>query len=181
MYKKILVPLDGSDMAECVIPQVKSMAENSNETEVMLLHVWEPPQNISAYPSAIRYKWELPHEAPSDGPATDAMKWKEDWKENPQINDLHAAAYYSQERYTAYLEKIQKIFTEAGIKSSVNVTAGTPAVQIVDFAVQNKVDVIVMSASGRSGIVRWALGSVVDKVLHTSPVPVISVKPKECK
>ena len=42
MYKKILVPLDGSDLAECVLPHVESIAKGCGVQEVMFLRVVEP-------------------------------------------------------------------------------------------------------------------------------------------
>ena len=42
MYRKILVPLDGSEIAECVLSHVKVIAEGCGASEVILLHVWEP-------------------------------------------------------------------------------------------------------------------------------------------
>ncbi|NQT74292.1 MAG: universal stress protein [Chloroflexi bacterium] len=42
MYHKILVPLDGSELAECVLPHVEAIVQGSDSCEVMLLHVVEP-------------------------------------------------------------------------------------------------------------------------------------------
>lgn len=50
-----------------------------------------------------------------------------------------------------------------------------PAEAIVDFAADSGVSLIVMASHGRSGVSRWLLGSVADKVLQTSPVPVTIV------
>lgn len=43
MYKKILVPLDGSNLAECVLPHVKAIATGCGAEKVILLRVVEPP------------------------------------------------------------------------------------------------------------------------------------------
>jgi nucleotide-binding universal stress UspA family protein len=42
MYKKILVPLDGSELAECVLPHVQAAASGSDRGKVVLLRIVEP-------------------------------------------------------------------------------------------------------------------------------------------
>jgi len=54
MYPKVLVPLDGSELAECALPQVKNLAKGGYIGEVVLLSVVEPPslwlaENISIF------------------------------------------------------------------------------------------------------------------------------------
>jgi nucleotide-binding universal stress UspA family protein len=53
---------------------------------------------------------------------------------------------------------------------------GAAASTIVDFARRNQVDAIAMATHGRTGLVRWTLGSVADKVLHTTPVPMLLMR-----
>jgi nucleotide-binding universal stress UspA family protein len=53
---------------------------------------------------------------------------------------------------------------------------GDPAEAIVSFAEKNPCDIIVMASHGRSGVSRWAVGSVADKVFRASTVPVLLVK-----
>jgi nucleotide-binding universal stress UspA family protein len=177
MYSKILVPLDGSEMAECVLSQIKSLTENSKETEVILFHVWEPQLNLSGYPLEMRLKWEKPPVVPTDTPSDVYSKWKENSPEDFTGQD----SKFAQAQLNSYLEAIQKKFLDAGIKTTVKMGMGTPAAQIVDFAVKNQVDLIVMATHGRSGVLRWALGSVADKVLRASPITVMSIRPQECK
>ena len=50
--------------------------------------------------------------------------------------------------------------------------------QIVDYAIQNGADLIIMASHGRSGVSRWAYGSTADRVLKSSPIPVFLIKPK---
>jgi nucleotide-binding universal stress UspA family protein len=52
---------------------------------------------------------------------------------------------------------------------------GTPYRAIVEFAAENDVDLIVMGTHGRRGVDRYLLGSVTEKVIRASPVPVLSV------
>jgi nucleotide-binding universal stress UspA family protein len=56
------------------------------------------------------------------------------------------------------------------------VASGEPAQAIVDTAANEHVDLIVMATHGSSGMRRWVLGSVADKVLHTSATPLLLVR-----
>ena len=56
------------------------------------------------------------------------------------------------------------------------VTAGDPAQAIVDTAANEHADLIVMATHGYTGVRRWALGSVADKVLHASATPLLLVR-----
>ena len=56
---------------------------------------------------------------------------------------------------------------------------GQPVVEIVRYANENKIDLIVMGTHGRSGISHVLLGSVADKVVHKSSCPVLTVRPAE--
>lgn len=84
-----------------------------------------------------------------------------------------------QEDSERYLHKIETRLTKKGINTTVKIVTGDPAVKIVDQAKQEKADLIAMSTHGRSGIARWVLGSVADKILHESKIPLWLVRPKQ--
>ena len=56
---------------------------------------------------------------------------------------------------------------------------GSPAREIVDYATETGVDLIVMGTHGRSGVDRLLLGSVAERVVRRSPVPVLTVRVSE--
>ncbi len=62
------------------------------------------------------------------------------------------------------------------ITVSPNVEVGYPAEIILDEAVRRRADLIVMATHGRSGLQRWTLGSVADKVLHASTTPLLLIR-----
>jgi len=134
MFKKILVPLDGSKLAEKILPRVEKLVEFC-QAEVHLLRV------------VVSYKIDP----------------KEEKKEREQL---------VQESW-AYLEKIVARLRKGKVRAFAVVAYGKDAVQICDFARKNRLDLIAMATHGRSGLSRWALGSVADKVLSCSNVPVI--------
>lgn len=75
-----------------------------------------------------------------------------------------------------YLRKVAQRLGEKGVKTTYEVIAGDPANGIIEYAKDNKVSLIAMSTHGRSGVARWVLGSVADKVLHESRVPMWLVR-----
>lgn len=76
----------------------------------------------------------------------------------------------------AYLGSVGKPLKEKGLSTLSVVEVGSPADQIIDYAKANTIDLIAMSTHGRSGIGRWVLGSVTDKVLHAGDTPVLVVR-----
>lgn len=66
-----------------------------------------------------------------------------------------------------------------GIEHAVaEVASGHPVQSILDYVEENEVDLLVMATHGRTGLDRLLIGSVAERVLRTSPVPVFLVKPK---
>jgi nucleotide-binding universal stress UspA family protein len=59
----------------------------------------------------------------------------------------------------------------------VSARTGSPSGEILDYVAENEVDLVVMSTHGRTGLDRVLLGSVAERVLRRSPVPVFIVKP----
>jgi nucleotide-binding universal stress UspA family protein len=74
-----------------------------------------------------------------------------------------------------YLDSIKSGLAGAGVQVQTKTRIGHPAEQITDEAEEESVDLIVISSHGRTGLARWALGSVADQVLHASPVPVLVI------
>lgn len=144
MYQKILVPLDGSALAECVLAHVKAVAKGCGTTEVVLLEVIEP----------------LPAWA-AEGINFDAV----------QNANVRAAE--------AYLTKIQAQLSSEGFNVRSEILRGRPAEAITEFAQRNAVDLIAIATHGRSGISRWVFGSVADKLVRSSFVPVLLIRPRD--
>ena len=75
-----------------------------------------------------------------------------------------------------YLQRTAKKLEDKGIPTAIKVLTGDPSEAILSFAEKNPCDIIVMASHGRSGVTRWAVGSVADKVFRASSVPVLMVK-----
>jgi nucleotide-binding universal stress UspA family protein len=151
MYKKMLVPLDGSEFAECSLEHAKIVAVACRCPEVTLLRVIEP---------------------------------------NPQLTDIGGVATEewfrdAQERAEAevkkYITQVADRLKKEGLTTKGVVVQGKAADEILDYAKNNQIDIIVMSTHGRSGLSRWVVGSVTDKIIRHSPVPVLIASPAECR
>jgi len=82
----------------------------------------------------------------------------------------------SGKRPGVYLQRTAKKLEDKGIPTKIKVMTGDPAEGIVSFAESGPCDIIVMASHGRSGVSRWAIGSVADKVFRASTIPVLMVK-----
>ena len=151
MYKKILVPLDGSVLAECALEHVKAIALGCNVPEVILFRVVEPAFAIS--------------DALSDG----AIIYTE------LINQIQKEA----EEYINSITLKFKLKTGLAVQSVL--AYGNAAGEILDYTGKNGVDLIIMTTHGRSGVSRWLFGNVADRVSHHSTVPVLIIAPSGCR
>lgn len=138
---RIIVPLDGSKLAEGVLPTVVELA-TALKSKVVLLRAY------SVQPLAYGYKDFL--HAPKEIAA-----------------ELKKAA-------TSYLDHWVERLKSAGIADVVpNVSDGQAAEAIIAFAKETPHSLIAMCTHGRSGVKRWLLGSVTEKVLRHAPGPVL--------
>ncbi|HLB13188.1 MAG TPA: universal stress protein [Dehalococcoidia bacterium] len=144
MYKKILVTLDASKLAECVLPHVETLAAGT-DAEVVLLSVGEPTPEFLG-----------------DDPEHRVFVEQAVARLEVQVKD--------------YLGRVAKELQAKGVKAKGEFIPGNPAEEILDYAKRNNIDLIAMATHGRSGVGRWVRGSVADKVLHSSPVPVLLVR-----
>jgi len=167
MYKKILVPLDGSKLAECALPHVEVLAKGCDTEEVVLVSVTERVQGYRAFTS------------PSQSFTGPTSGWLE--PSLPPGQRLVPEAFGKKEKQAQrYLDRIAKKLAAKGFNVSTEVLLWKPAEAIVGYAKQSGCDLIVMASHGRSGPSRWAFGSVADKVLRSSCIPVLIVRAPGC-
>lgn len=148
MYKKILVPLDGSKLAECVLPHVQTLAQGSNVKEIVFVRVVEPfyPRGEFVIEESQQKKIEAGHKAAAKD----------------------------------YLKKLTAELKYNGIKISYDVLFGFVAETLAEYVNKNQIDLIVIATHGRSGVSRWVWGSVADRILRSSCVPVMMVRAPGC-
>ena len=76
----------------------------------------------------------------------------------------------------AYLNSLADAFRSDGVTVSTLTPSGAPAQEIVQEAEREADTLIAMSGHGRSGVARWWLGSVADRVLHTTDAPLLVIR-----
>ncbi len=152
MYKKILVALDGSELSECSLEHVKAIASGCGVPETVLIRAVEP---LSA--QAVSALAEV---------GDDVLRKAE--------LDIQAEA-------RDYMAKIKNGLANDGFAVKAVVVDGRPAEEILDYAKNNKVDLIVMTTHGKTGISRWFFGSVAQRVLQHSTIPVLMISPPGCR
>jgi nucleotide-binding universal stress UspA family protein len=154
MYKKIMVPLDGSKLAESVLPHVEAIAKGIKAEEVILVSVTE---------RVLGYR-----------PVTDYGQSLEEKLVPEAVGKMEKQAQ-------RYLDRVAKGLEAKGIKIETLVLLGNPAEEIILNAKHYGADLIIMASHGRSGISRWTHGSVADKVFRASSVPVLMVRAPAAK
>ncbi|HEU0188048.1 MAG TPA: universal stress protein, partial [Gallionellaceae bacterium] len=91
------------------------------------------------------------------------------------INQETINAYYREEGMAA-LAAARALLDKAGLAYSYHISVGLPAEAIVQYAREQQVDQIVMSAHGQGMLSELLLGSVAGKVVHLAPMPVLLIK-----
>jgi nucleotide-binding universal stress UspA family protein len=152
LFHRILVPLDGSTKSERAIPTAIKLAQNLG-SQITLLRVVEIPR-------------------PSIENPPEPMK---EWIEEAIRREIEAAE--------AYLEGLASLFKANGIAVRTIVRSKTPEQDVLDVVDTDHIDLILMSPHGRGyqdfGHECLSFGSVADKVLRRSPVPVLLVRGDE--
>jgi nucleotide-binding universal stress UspA family protein len=140
---RILVPLDGSPVAEQILPTVITVAQ-AMSAELILFQV--PIAHVSGWMTG---EWYLPVQGVLETAEQDAH---------------------------AYLSAVAGRLEEQGLDVLTATEIGSVANCIVEYAEANHVDLIAMCTHGRTGLARWALGSVADRVLRAGSTPIFLVR-----
>jgi nucleotide-binding universal stress UspA family protein len=153
MFERILVPLDGSKVGEAAMPVIGQLVDKmapGAKIEITLIGVI----------TLLRH-WVVVGEASAPVSYTE--------EELKIIRD----------RVMDYLTKTGESLKNKGITVRTIVNTGNASDEILKAARENKVDLIAMSTHGRSGLRRLAFGSITDKVLRGSHIPVLMVRAPE--
>ena len=152
MYKKVLVPLDGSELAECALNHVKSLSKDGSVGEVTLLNI----VNVD-------------------------IPWlrSENGHEQFDINKVRENVFNSSQKY---LTDVESRLASEGIKVKIeSLEANRPAHAITEYAHKNGMDMIVIATHGYTGMKGMMMGSVALGVIHQSHVPVLLIRPEACR
>ena len=146
MFSKILVPLDGSSLAEQVLPYVRQLGKHFH-SNIRLIRAIEPVPPDLADPKHGLYLDRL------------AISLRNDARR--------------------YLNTTARPIRKSGLSVVSRVHESDAAACIVREAEQDPGTLVAMATHGRTGLGRWMLGSVMDKVLHAVPNPLLAVRAKD--
>jgi len=155
MFKKILACLDGSDLAEQILPYVKEQARFFKST-VVLLHVTpEPVIEAPGVPGEPGYPI--------------------------QTKSMLQGMEQEMVRADEYLDNLALDFKRKGIRTKTEILEGLAGQSIVKYAQENRINLIALVTHGRSGVGRMILGSTADFVIRESGLPILIIRPKHNK
>jgi len=152
MFKKILVCLDGSEIAEQIIPFVREEALAIG-SKVILLRVVSIPSNLTldipGFPSVPFHRSSMP----------------EQLKKEDNIAK-------------AYLKKAAQPLRDQGIQVRGKTLIGSPGPTIISYASESNIDLIAIASHGHGGLRNLLFGSVAEYVVRESVLPILMIRPK---
>jgi nucleotide-binding universal stress UspA family protein len=150
MYARILVPLDGTPLAETVLPHATEIARRFDSTLVLL----RVSMSIADAARATR---------PSELPAA-----------VPLAEDVIESLVDSQEQLAeAYLKLMSTSLAKAGIAHECVVMEGDPELALVQAVREQRIELVTMATHARTGLGRLLHGSIADRLLHDIEVPIL--------
>lgn len=150
MFKRILVPLDGSSVAEGILPYVRTLTKALGARADLLRTFQNPAHELMI--------------GDETGMSTLAVSL------DGVVEALHKQA-------EDYVQGMAKSLEAGGIKTATDVRSGPAAEHIVNEAEPASETLIAMSTHGRTGVSRLLMGSVTDRVVQTAKAPILVVRP----
>jgi nucleotide-binding universal stress UspA family protein len=169
MFEKILVCLDGSDLATQIIPYASETGLRFSSTiilfKVITGHITIPPAGIGYIAPPVR------ETGPGYSAAVEATR---------SLAEVELVEIENEEKESlAYLEDIAKELRDKGLNVETVTVHGKADEAIISYAEKNNVNLITIATHGRSGVKRAVLGSVADFVMRNSGLPILLIKPFE--
>jgi nucleotide-binding universal stress UspA family protein len=153
MFSKVLVPLDGSKVGEGALPVIEHLVDKlAKGTKVEVIFI---------------------------GVITLLRHWVVVGEASAPVSYTEEELRLIKQNVEDYLVKTGESLKKRGVTVRTMVSTGNAADEIIKAIDDTKADLLAMSSHGRSGLRRLAFGSVTDKVLHRSKVPVLTVRAPE--
>ena len=140
MFQRILIPLDGSPLAESVLPHAVAMAQAAGG-EIFLLRVLDVIGAVTRPRSVDPFDWQI-----------------------------------RKTEVEMYIKEVAQRLEEQGVTVHHSLVEGKAAEQIIEFAHQNEMDLIVLSSHGQSGVSGWNVSSVVQKVILRAQTSILLIR-----
>ena len=142
--------MDGSELAECVLPHVETIAKGCEVREIVLIRVVEPL------------------EMPTRG----GLAFSQDELDRMEAERKSEARDYLNQ----WVDQLNR----KGLFVRSELLDGKAAESIAEYAEKTEADLIAIATHGRSGVSRWYWGSVADRILRSACVPVLMVRAPGC-
>ena len=149
-YQKVIVPLDGSELAECVLSHLEAIASNCKVTTVELVRV------VSLV--------ELRYWASMSIDAAQEKKINAEAKKEAQ----------------EYLDSVKSKLDASRMQVTATVLTGKVEDALLEHIEKSDADLLVIATHGRSGPGKWIMGSVAEKLVRHTCVPVFMIRPPGC-
>jgi nucleotide-binding universal stress UspA family protein len=177
MYKKVVVPLDGSKLAELALPHLEEIAKGCSIPEVMLISVTQIVKG--RIPVGEVYEPFVPERPVAKAmPDIGGTPWGVVFSSrDPDVQEIPVRLGKMAKTASDYLCRIAEGLEAKGFCVTATVLLGSPAEQIVRYVNEQKADLIVMASSGKSKISRWDMSNIAARVIKDTRVPVLLVKP----
>ncbi|MBM3959217.1 MAG: universal stress protein [SAR202 cluster bacterium] len=161
-YARILVPLDGSEVSESILPWVTELAKGIG-AELALMNVADEPGGTLRSPVESRRVAEY-----SSGSGAHEEDFRNEFE--PVLVGRPV------QRSADWLKEVAARLASNGLRVTTTVETGDPAEGIIRIAHLKGCDLIALGTRGRSAIGRGILGSTTDRVVHASDVPMLIVR-----
>ncbi len=174
MFQKILVPLDDSEVAAGILPYVVQIAKKAGAP--LALHTVIDTGSIEVPISGL-----LPPPSASSTTAHGSAHRQEAATEYATIYREHIEANLQAQAKSRLDSIVRRLASENGIDATASTSIGRPEEKITQVAKEEDCGLIAMSTHGKNAMGRAILGSVTDKVVHSSDLPVLTVSPEKAR
>jgi nucleotide-binding universal stress UspA family protein len=177
MYKKVVVPLDGSKLAEIALPQLEEIAKGCSIPQILLVSVTEKVKGRIV-------QSQITEPFVPEGPVSEGA---------PHISMTQFYVVYGEHAHgvqqipmtlgkmartaSDYICRVAENLEVKGFNVTATVLVGDPAREIVRYVNDQKADLIVMASTGKSKMSRWDMSHIAERVIKDTRVPVLLVKP----
>ena len=177
MYKKVVVPLDGSKLAELALPHLEVIGKGCSIPDILLISVTEKIEGV--VPKGGTYDEFIP-ERPADKqlPAVETSQWGIVFSTYAAGVQKVPMTLGKMARTAAdYLCKIARDLEKKGFNVVATVLVGNPADQIARYTAEQSADLIIMAGKGKTGVGRWNMDNIAAKIIKDTCTPVLLVRP----
>jgi len=155
MFEKLLICLDGSSLAEQVLPYAAEVALRFGSKVILLQVITVPSKSYAAAAEVAEVKLR------------------------PGTQSLEEHIQRKKGESKAYLERVAKPLRESGLDVECVLMEGRPCDAIISYCDENQVNLVALTTRGRRGFKRLVIGSVADCILRRSGLPVLLVCKKQ--